>query len=146
METFSALLAICVGNSPVHKGQWRGSLMFSLIWVWINGWVNNREAGGLRRYCTHYDVIVMFLISFPQAIYATWIKHDYSYKTYSHIKPHFMCSYYFPCGLGSFSYRIKYGPAYNDILHWVDPHVLKSYQSLLDQLKLSQSLWIVLGI
>ena len=25
----------------------------------INGWVNNREAGDLRRYRTHYDVIVM---------------------------------------------------------------------------------------
>ena len=24
-----------------------------------NGWVNNREAGDLRRYRTHYDVIVM---------------------------------------------------------------------------------------
>ena len=46
-------------NSP-HKGQWRGALMFSLICVWINGWVNNREAGDLRRYRTHYDVIVMF--------------------------------------------------------------------------------------
>ena len=31
-------------NSP-HKGQWRGALMFSLICVWINGSVNNREAG-----------------------------------------------------------------------------------------------------
>ena len=45
-------------NSP-HKGQWRGALMFSLVCVWINGWVNNREAGDLRRYRTHYDVIVM---------------------------------------------------------------------------------------
>ena len=45
-------------NSP-HKGQWRGALMFSLICVWINGWVNNREAGDLRRYRGHYDVIVM---------------------------------------------------------------------------------------
>ena len=45
-------------NSP-HKGQWRGALMFSLICVWINGWVNNREAGDLRRQCAHYDVIVM---------------------------------------------------------------------------------------
>ena len=42
-------------NSP-HKGQWRGALMFSLIRVWINGWVNNREAGELRRYLAHYDV------------------------------------------------------------------------------------------
>ena len=64
MEKFSALLALCAGNSPVpvnspHKGQWRGALMFSLICVWINGWVNNREAGDLRRHRGQYDVIVM---------------------------------------------------------------------------------------
>ena len=45
-------------NSP-HKGQWRGALMFSLICVWINGWVNSREAGDLRRYHAHYNVIVI---------------------------------------------------------------------------------------
>ena len=45
-------------NSP-HKGQWRGTLMFSVFCVWINGWVNNRETGDLRRYRAHYDVIVM---------------------------------------------------------------------------------------
>ena len=45
-------------NSP-HKGQWRGALIFSLIYVWINGWVNNNEAGDLRRYRTHYDVMVI---------------------------------------------------------------------------------------
>ena len=33
--------------------------MFSLICVWINDWVNNREAGDLRRYRAHSDVIVM---------------------------------------------------------------------------------------
>ena len=64
METFSALLALCAGNSPVpvnspHKGQWRGALMFTLIYARINGWVNTREAGDLRRYGPHYDVIVM---------------------------------------------------------------------------------------
>ena len=32
---------------------------FSLICVWINGWVNTRGAGDLRRYRAHYDVIVM---------------------------------------------------------------------------------------
>ena len=46
-------------NSP-HKGQWRGALMFSLICVWINGWVTNREAGDLRHYRGHYDVTVMY--------------------------------------------------------------------------------------
>ena len=62
METFSALLALSAGNSPVpvnspHKGQW--ALMFSLICTWINDWVNNHEAGDLRRHRGHYHVIVM---------------------------------------------------------------------------------------
>ena len=47
-----------IHRSP-HKGQWRGALMFTLICARINGWVNNREAGDLRRYRAHYDVIVM---------------------------------------------------------------------------------------
>ena len=72
METFSALLAMCAGNSP-HKGQWCGALMFSLICVWINGWVNNREAGDLRRYRAHYDVIVM--MSFPNRNDWSWWRH-----------------------------------------------------------------------
>ena len=42
-------------NSP-HKGQWRGALMFSFICAWIDGWVNNRGVGDLRRHCAHYDV------------------------------------------------------------------------------------------
>ena len=45
-------------NSP-HKGQWRGALMFSLICAWLNGWVNNHEAGDLRRHRAYYYVIVM---------------------------------------------------------------------------------------
>ena len=45
IETFSALLAFCAGNSPV--------------WTWINGWINNGETGDLRRRHAHYDVTVM---------------------------------------------------------------------------------------
>ena len=48
-------------NSP-HKGQWRGALMFSLICACINGWVNNRKAGDVRRHRIHYDVIVIMCI------------------------------------------------------------------------------------
>ena len=71
METFSMLLAICachwpfvwgIHRSPVnysHKGQWRRALMFSLIWAWINGWVNSGEAGDLRHHHARYDVTVM---------------------------------------------------------------------------------------
>ena len=56
----SALLALCAGNhrSPVtspHKGQLRGALLFSLIRAWINGRVNNHQAGDLRRHRAHYD-------------------------------------------------------------------------------------------
>ena len=52
-----------IHRSPVnslHKGQWRGALMFSLICAWINGWVNNREAGDLRRHRARNDVIAMY--------------------------------------------------------------------------------------
>ena len=49
-------------NFP-HKGQWRGTLMFCLICVWINDCVNNREAGDLRRCHTLYEVIVMLMVS-----------------------------------------------------------------------------------
>ena len=45
--------------NSTHKGQWRGALMFSLICAWINTWVNNREAGDLRRYQVNYDVALM---------------------------------------------------------------------------------------
>ena len=41
-------------NSP-HKGQWCGALMFSLIWAWLNGWVNI----DLRCHRAHYDITVM---------------------------------------------------------------------------------------
>ena len=53
-------------NSP-HKGQWRGALMFSLICGRINGWVNNGEAGDLRRHHAHYDVSVMFTYDWSRA-------------------------------------------------------------------------------
>ena len=45
-------------NAP-HKSQWRRALMFSFICAWINGWVNNGEAGDLIRHGAHYDVTVI---------------------------------------------------------------------------------------
>ena len=50
-------------NSP-YKGQWRGALVFCLICAWINGWVNNGEAGDLRRHYAHCDVIEMWKLHF----------------------------------------------------------------------------------
>ena len=46
-------------HSP-HKGQWRGALMFVWSAPWINGWINNRGSGYLRRvlYIHYSDVIL----------------------------------------------------------------------------------------
>ena len=44
---------------PGTKASDAELLMFSLICAWINRWVNKCEAGDLRRYRAHYDVIVM---------------------------------------------------------------------------------------
>ena len=76
METFSVTDPLCgeftghfrrhwifvrgIHRSPVnfpHNGQWLGALMFSLICALTYGWVNNRDAGDLRR--THYVVTGM---------------------------------------------------------------------------------------
>ena len=51
--------------NSLHKGQWCGALMFSLICSWMNGWVNNGEAGDLRRHRVHYDVTVMCITHWP---------------------------------------------------------------------------------
>ena len=61
METFSALLAICAGNSPVSgefPAQRPVTQSFDVFFD-VRVWVNTREAGHLRRYRIHYDVIVM---------------------------------------------------------------------------------------
>ena len=58
VETFSALLALCAGNSPVtgefpYNSQWRGTLIFFYLRL-------NKRLRDLRRYRAHYDVVVMF--------------------------------------------------------------------------------------
>ena len=64
METFPRYWPFVRGihrstvNAP-HKDQWRRALMFILICTWINGWVDNREAGDLGRHRAHFDVTVM---------------------------------------------------------------------------------------
>ena len=44
---------------PHTKASDAKALMFTLICARMNGWVNNRETGDLRRHRAHYDVIVM---------------------------------------------------------------------------------------
>ena len=68
METFSALLALGGGNSPITGEFTKASdaECWCFLWSapWINGWVNTRNAGDLRRKRAHYDIIVMFIRMF----------------------------------------------------------------------------------
>ena len=48
---------------PLTKASEREALMFSLVCAWTNGWVNNRDAGDVRRHRCHYDVTAMHLDS-----------------------------------------------------------------------------------
>ena len=66
METFSALLALCAGNSPATSEfptqrpvTWSVDVFIDLHLN--NGSVNNREAGDLKRHHGHFDVTVMKL-------------------------------------------------------------------------------------
>ena len=78
METFSALLAICAGN---------------YFDVRINGSVNNREAGDLRRYRAHYDVIVMVFVVHPlQVTLGTKSLKESGCRTQWYVKTDFDCS------------------------------------------------------
>ena len=45
--------------NPLTKASDVELWFFSLICARINGWVNNRETGDLRRHRAHYDVTVM---------------------------------------------------------------------------------------
>ena len=63
-------------NFP-HKGQWRAALMFSMICVRINGWVNNRMADDLRRYCVHYDVIVIITRNLKNRVHIWTTMHKW---------------------------------------------------------------------
>ena len=105
MDTFSALLALCAGNSPVtlHKGQWRGALVSSLICAWINVSVNNtffpsgsfyivitwwpNESGHQQSWCwfsSHENYRIMFLRQMSQHI-ETYIKLSPFSRRHVHI-------------------------------------------------------------
>ena len=63
METFSTLLALCAGNSPVSGeflAQRPVTRSFDVFFdLHLNKRLSNREAGDLRRYRAHCDVTVM---------------------------------------------------------------------------------------
>ena len=101
-----------IHRSPVtspQKGQWRGALMFSLICVWINDWVNNRQAGDLRRYRLHYDVIVMYFKKLPtvKMSYLTYFHSDFVKLSTVWWDYHLLQWRYIHLQLGQFQLNLK---------------------------------------
>ena len=91
MDTLFALLAICAGNSPVTgafptpKSVTRSFDVFFTC-SWIHGWVNNRDAGDLRRHRDGYDVTVIDKNTFDYAKLSTVKKGlQPRYNLWSHL-------------------------------------------------------------
>ena len=104
-------------NSP-HKGQWRGALMFSLIYVWINGWVNNRESCDLRRHRTYYDVTV----TWPERVIGKWLTSDlfeYMGVNVSGMKPNYViCIYAWMLVYKEYRQNVKSTWIYESCFNW----------------------------
>ena len=96
METFSALLALCAGNSPVtdeFSSQRPVTRSFDVFFdlAWANGWVGNRDAGHLRRQSAHYDVTVIKYFQEWGLWYRSISKLSFNYRKISIItkrRPH----------------------------------------------------------
>ena len=63
-RTFSALLALCEGNSPVTRRNPLSKASDAELWCFL--WsapeqTVNRNAGDLRCHCAHYDVTAMYI-------------------------------------------------------------------------------------
>ena len=52
------------------------------ICTWTNGWLNNRDAGDLRRHPAHYDVIVMALGKWSH-LYKLWDELTYLFPNFN---------------------------------------------------------------
>ena len=94
METFSALLALCAGNSSV-TGEFPSKASDAELRCFF-------DAGDLRLNRAHYDVIVIFKLcggdSLKQIIYHSLFQFSMSFQIhhnmiFTHIHPQFLSSY-----------------------------------------------------
>ena len=93
METFSAKLVLCEKNTPVnggflHKGQWRGALMFSLIYALNKRLRKERRrrwfetsSRSLWRHCIGINVMCVFWCYTPRTVVR--IKHRSDHQAVS---------------------------------------------------------------
>ena len=102
--------------------------------AWINRWVNNREAGDLRRYRAHYDVIAMhlehlsvgnckwFYIS-PKQLFKLWINHLSHYQLLSWV-----------------SFKPS-SAIFADIIWYLMPYICLNWNRTCNQMCVSGSAW-----
>ena len=143
METFSALLAICAENSPVpgeFPAQRPVTRSFDVFFDLRlnNGWVNNREAGDLRRYLAHYDVSVMKEIDISQPSCILTLGENYTISTIFfrfiifkiicqvYLKENIENRWYFKADLWKFLFFCFSPLTMPDILKMTQPVVLKT--------------------
>ena len=107
-----------IHRSPMnssHKGQWRGALMFSVICAWINGWVNNRGTGDLRRHGAHYDVVVMASYHCtPQALGI----HHIPLRGRIYAASQALCPHFVLCFVSLWFYTGRFYPSPSGSFHW----------------------------
>ena len=99
MGTFSALLAICAGNSPVtgeFPAQRPVTRSFDVFFdLRLNkGWVNSCKAGDLRRHCAYHDVIVMHTFILMWDVLWKMRKHYCPFET----RIYFVSNVFMPTG------------------------------------------------
>ena len=127
METFSALLALCAGNSPVigeFPAQGPVTQSFNVFFdLSLNKRLskNNREAGDLRRHCANYDVTVMIL----------WgLQSFFSSNTFSRINMTTMAKVLATQG-GGYGLSKPYMNCINICIYtWIPPRVLNEWTVL----------------
>ena len=67
-------------NSP-HKKASDAEPFWFFICAWINGWVNDGDAGDVRRHRAHYDVTVMWLYGYCGWISIVYVCRIFGRKT-----------------------------------------------------------------
>ena len=89
IKIFSALLALYAGNSPVtgeFPPQRPLTRSFDVFFdLRLNGWVNNQDAGDLRRHRAKYDVTVMCRIVI-QGSEQPWVLATFNVSLLSHFE------------------------------------------------------------
>ena len=94
-------------NSP-HKGQWRRVLMFSFACAWTNSWLNNRDAGDLRRHRAHYDVTVMTWTNMNILSVINHLEIDSDILFLHTVCDLLKCIYFFWCWVSLWKYDMSY--------------------------------------